>query len=412
MVYYSITLTLHRHHIISMLRLFSTTRRPFFRAALVVVCATVCIVYPRETQRNEPVPTFALPPRVTPVATTDPEVPMQKVWPVPNIDRMKREGCVADGLLSGYNRTSKDVQVARDSTCYFFSRAVETWRDSPDFAQVRKIMDEIGRDDVLYGMFIAEAIHKKENYFYYAQNRRFDFAAMCKSGSKNFWGEHTCKPSLEEPEYRAYLAQITHEAMDLGIRVFLFGQVYHQEEDVKKSFVQVVLDDMRAYAKSKNISIVIGAQTNDITDETYLRFFDYIEGGVGLHPDGTVEDHPCFSRWYDNTKKEGWCWALLWHERYVSKAHHVFIHLDWSGVRGDDMSTFALMDTDRRHHTLRTLHQKFTAQNVGFLLPTLTPLPQDNGGCHGPRRRFYSAHMKYGCPDLMAINAIINDAKK
>lgn len=384
-----------------------TTQSVFLLTCLCVIGVTAAVLYPRHTVRNEPVPTFAVPPRV-PKTTPPPEQDAPpRVWPVPSIDRMKKEGCVADGLLSGYNHTSKDVQVARASECYFFSRALETWRDSPDFAEARKIMDEIGRDDVLYGMFIAEAIHKNENYYYAAENRPFDFGDMCKSGSKNFWGEHTCKPSLEKPEYRAYLAQITHEAMDMGIQVFLFGQVYHQEEDLEKSYVQVVLDDMRNYAQSKNMVIVIGAQTNNITDEDYLRFFDFIEGGVGLHGDGSVEDNPCFSRWYDNATQRGWCWALLWHERFVSRAHHVFVHLDWSGVKGDDMSTFALMSTEMRHNTLERLHKKFRTQNVGFLLPLLTPLPRDNGGCHGPRRSFYSPHMKYGCPDLDAINAII-----
>ncbi len=391
---------------------FFTTRYHTARITIYVLCAGVVLFAPHSAPRSEPVPTFAVPPRITHNETAPPLTPPTKIWPVPNIDRMKREGCVADGLLSGYNRTSKDVQVARDSSCYFFSRAIETWRDSPDFAKAQKIMDDIGRTDVLYGMFIAEAIHKKENYFYYTENRRFNFAAMCKDGSKNFWGEHTCKPSLEEPEYRAYLSQITRDAMDIGIRVFLFGQVYHQEEDLEKSSVQVILDDMRTYAKSRGISIIIGAQTNNITDEEYLRFFDFIEGGVGLHSDGTVEDHPCFSRWYNNTTKEGWCWALLWHDTFKSKAHNVFVHLDWSGIKGDDMSTFALMSTDRRHATLQKLHTTFITQDVGFLLPLLTPLPQDNGGCHGPRRRFYSAHMKYGCPDLEAINAIIDAVKK
>ena len=380
-------------------------KRFWIIVSVVIVTMVLGFLKPQLIAKNERVPTFAIPPKIFSTAPPSPEP--QKVWPVPDMDKMKRKGCVADGLLSGYNRTSKDIQVAQRSDCYFFSRAIETWLDSPDFEQAREIMEEIGRDDVQYGMFIAEALKKNENYIYYEGNRRFDFDKMCKNGSKNFWGEHTCKPSLEEEEYRAYLKQITREAMDMGIQVFLFGQIYHQEEDLDEPYVQVILEDMRAYAKSKNMHIIIGAQTNNINDEKYLAFFDFIEGGVGLHSDGTVEDNPCFSRWYNNTTKEGWCWALLWNEPYRSKAKNIFIHLDWSGIQGDDMSTFARMSEELRHQTLYDLYHKFTSQNIGFLMPLISPLPQDNGGCYGPRRRFYSPHMKYGCKDLDEINQII-----
>lgn len=359
---------------------------------------------PRFVAKNEQIPTFAIPPQIV---ITEKNITPEKIWPVPNIEKMKTHGCVADGLLSGYNRTSKDVQVAKDSNCYYFSRAIETWLDAPDFKETQDIMNKIDRTDVLYGMFIAEAINKNENYIYYDGNRRFDFAKMCKNGSKNFWGEHTCKPSLEEEEYRAYIRQITHEAMDIGIQVFLFGQIYHQEEDLDKPYAPVMIQEIRDYAKSKNMQIIIGAQTNDIEDEDYLQLFDFIEGGVGLHIDGTVEDQKCFSRWYDNNKNTGWCWALLWNEPFKSKAKNVFVHLDWSGVKGDDMSTFANMSTELRHQTLYNLHHKFNAQNVGFLMPLIAPLPKDNGGCYGPRKSFYSPHMKYGCPDLNQINKVI-----
>ncbi len=372
---------------------------------IIIICITIFLGFlkPVFIAKNEQIPTFAIPPQITfaPETIVEP----QKIWSVPNIDRMKKQGCVADGLLSGYNRTSKDIRVIQDSECYFFSRAIETWLNSPDFQKAQEIIDEIGRDDVQYGMFIAEALNKKENYLYYETNRRFDFDKMCKDGSKNFWGEHTCKPSLAEEEYRAYLKQITREAMDMGIQVFLFGQVYHQEEDLDKPYVQAVIADMREYARSKNMHIIIGAQTNSIDDEEYLQFFDFIEGGVGLHVDGTVEDNACFSRWYNNG--EGWCWALLWNEPFRSKAKNVFVHLDWSGIKGDDMSTFARMSEELRHQTLYNLYNKFISQDVGFLMPILTPLPQDNDGCYGPRQSFYSPNMKYGCKDLDIINKII-----
>jgi hypothetical protein len=331
----------------------------------------------------------------------------QLSYPKPDIKKMKNKGCVADGLLSGYSGTSKDIKLAKKSKCYFFSRAIETWLEAPDFRKAVKNMEKIGKKDVLYGMFIAEAIDKKEKYIYYDEGRRFDFKKMCKKNSKNFWGEHTCKPSFAEKEYRDYLKQITHEAMDIGIQVFLFGQVYHQEKDLDKPMIQKVLKDMRKYAKQKNMEIVIGAQTNNIDDEEYLRLFDFIEGGVGLHPDGSVEDGPCFSRWYNQQTGEGWCWALMWNKRWKNKANNVFVHFDWNGKKGDDMSTFALMSESLRHRTLQRLHRKFTAQDVGFLLPLTAPLPKDNGGCHGPRKRFYSASMKYGCKDLDVINEIL-----
>ncbi len=329
------------------------------------------------------------------------------VYPVPDMEKMKTRGCVADGLLSGYNRTSKDVKVAKKSNCYFFSRAIETWRDAPDFRKATKIMKDIGRDDVLYGMFIAEAINKKEKYIYYDEGRRFDFKKMCKKNSKNFWGEHTCKPSFAREEYRKYLKQITHQAMDIGIQVFLFGQIYHQEEDLDHPWAPEIVKDMRKYAKQKNMRIVIGAQTNTIDDVDYLKLFDFIEGGVGLHSDGTVEDNVCFSRWYNNRTGEGWCWALLWNDRWKNNAKNIFVHLDWSGKKGDDMSTFALMPEKLRHQTLKNLHRKFTAQGIGFLMPIIAPLPKDNGGCHGPRKSFYSPSMKYGCKDLEVINKIL-----
>ncbi len=329
------------------------------------------------------------------------------VYQVPDLEKMKTKGCVADGLLNEHNHSTKDIKVAQKSKCYFFSRALETWREAPDFRKAVKIMKKINRDDVIYGMFIAEAINKKEKYIYYQEGRRFDFGKMCKKNSKNFWGEHTCKPSFGKKEYRAYLKQITEQAMDIGIQEFLFGQIYYQEEDLSKPLAPEIIKAMRRYAKKKNMKIIIGAQTNNIADPDYLKLFDFIEGGVGLHTDGTVENNPCFSRWYNNQSNEGWCWALLWNDQWKNKANNIFVHLDWSGKKGDDMSTFARMNDRLRQQTLKNLHQKFTSQGVGFLLPILTPLPKDNDGCHGPRKSFYSPSMKYGCKDLNAINKIL-----
>ncbi len=358
-------------------------------------------------QKQLPIP----PPKNLALSQEKPLMPPLKKYPVPDIKKMKTKGCVADGLLSGYNRPSKDIKVAQKSHCYFFSRAIETWLEAPDFRQAVETMEKINKNNVLYGMFIAEAINKKERYMFYDEGRPFDFSKMCKRGSKNFWGEHTCKPSFAKEEYQKYLRQITQTAMDIGIQVFLFGQIYYQEEDLNHPLAPKIIKEMRRYAKKKNMKIIIGAQTNNITDPSYLKLFDFIEGGVGLYPDGEVENNPCFSRWYNNKTKTGWCWALLWNEPYKSLANNVFVHLDWSGVKGDDMSTFALMDDNLRHQTLKKLHREFTSQNIGFLLPILAPLPKDNHGCHGQKKNFYSPSMKYDCKDLDVINEILDQQK-
>lgn len=222
----------------------------------------------------------------------------------------------------------------------------------------------------------------------------------------NFWGEHTCKPTLESAEYRKYLDYITERAMDLGVQVFLFGQVFYQDaSDLNRSRMPEVIASMREYADFRGMKIFIGAQTNDIKDEAYLRQFDFIEGGAGIDEAGNIESGPCFSRWW---KKTGdWCWALLWHPEYASKANTVLIHLDWSGKVGDDMSRFVQMDKETRIGTLTRLYRYFTVQDMGFLVPMMARLHRDNGGCYGGDKHFYSASRKYSCSDEDAINALL-----
>ncbi len=331
----------------------------------------------------------------------------ESFWSAASLDlsRIKSEGCVADGLLSGYDEEEVNIEVAKNSSCHYFHRALETWLEPPDFPQARRILTEINRPDAVYGMFIAEAIDRKADYFYRAENRYFDFGEMCKKHSKHFWGEHSCKPSLEEEEYRAYLKQITEDAMDLGIRVFVFGQLKHQEESYNFPKVDNVIREMRAYAQAHNIDILIGGQTGEVTKKSYLRHFDFIEGGIGVSKSGTIEPGPCFSRYW---KQPGdWCWPLMWHAEFRDRADHVFLYLDWNGQLDDDMHTFASMPTNVRHRTLRNLHERFTSDDIGFFLPLLTPLPRDKSACRGPDQDFYSPSMDFGCPDEDAINQIL-----
>ena len=320
-----------------------------------------------------------------------------------SMDLIKKNGCVADGLLSGYgDRPDALTKMINKSKCVYLHRALETWLKPPDFDQAFEVMKKITQRPLVYGMFLAEAVSTNRTYSDPAEGKKFHFDEMCRDGTKGRWGDNTCIPSVENVEYRRYLKAVTHRAMDLGIQSFLFGQLQFQDEkpNFKETDIRKVIDDMRQYAKEKNLDIIIGGQTNNITDEKYLRLFDYIEGGVGIDSQGNVEDQPCFSGHES-------CWALLWDKTYSAKANNVFLHLDWSGMTWDDMGIFARMSKDMRAQTLQNLYQKFTSQNMGFMMPYLAVLNHDNDGCYGPNKGFYAPSKKFGCKDESAMNKIM-----
>ncbi len=347
----------------------------------------------------------------TPSGEGEKEYPVLPPPAPPVMEKMKTKGCVADGFLSGYGGDiNSSIAMINRSECYYLHRALETWLKPPDFKLARKIQSKVTKPNTVYGMFLAEAIDTKANFFYPDEQRDFDFDRMCRNGSKNYWGEHTCKPSLDREEYRKYIKFITDEAMNIGIQSFLFGEVFYQDNtDMDKTFMPEVIRGMREHAEYLGLKIVIGAQTNDIADAAYLQLFDFIEGGVGLGSDGSIEDGPCFSRWWQ--KPGDWCWALLWHPEFKDRAKNVFVHFDWSGKLGDDMSVFTRMGERTRRATLTRLHAYFTSRDVGFLMPMLATLYRDNDGCSGPKKRFYSASKKYSCQDEESINSILGLGK-
>lgn len=317
------------------------------------------------------------------------------------MDELKKRGCVADGILSNYgDDTDNSVALINRSQCVYLHRALETWAAAPDFDKARRIMEKIGQRHIVYGMFIAEAIDKKANFYFPERDRDFKFSDMCRSHTDNRWGEHTCIPSFNKEEYRDYLKVMTRQAMDLGIQDFMFGQIYLQDpEDRNSSEIYDVVSDMRQYAKKKNLEIVIGAQTNNMTNQKYLDAFDYIEGGVGIDSEGNIENGPCLST-------KGSCWALLWNPQYASRAKNVFLHLDWSGIYYDDMSIFARMDQSTRIKTLKNLYKYFTDRDMGFMMPYLATINRNNAECYGPKKRFYSPDNSYSCKDENFINDI------
>jgi hypothetical protein len=330
---------------------------------------------------------------------------IERLRPKPvSMERLKKQGCIADGLLSEYNPDREEyISLVNRSNCYYLHRAVETWLTPPDFETINYVMSRMTKKDLVYGMFIAEAIKTNVHYDFPEEKREFDFKKMCQTGSENIWGEHSCKPDFGSGEYRSYIQYITQEAIDLGIQSFMFGQVYFQENGRRDRVIEVV-KKMRAYAKKKGVSIVVGAQTGKITDPNYLRLFDYIEGGVGIDRDGNLPEGPCLDRW-------GGCWALLWDERYSSNAKNVLLHLDWTGIASDDLDIFARMDKSAREQTLQNLYNYFSSRNMGFMMPFFGVLDKNNGGCYGPKKRFYSPDNQYSCGDEDAINRILAGSK-
>jgi hypothetical protein len=320
-----------------------------------------------------------------------------------SMNELKTKGCVADGLLSGYGgATDKSVALINRSNCIYLHRALESWGNPPNFKFAEKTMEKITKTKVVYGMFLAEDIRKNANLYFPDKDRDFKFGDMCRGHTDNRWGEHTCIPSFEKEEYRQYIQYVTRRAMDMGIQSFMFGQIYLQDtaDDIDHSKMYEIVQDMRDYAKSIGLQIVIGAQTNNIRNEKYLKTFDYIEGGVGIDSQGNIENGPCWS------KKES-CWGLLWHPDFSGKANNVFLHLDWSGLLYDDMSTFARMDQDTRARTLKNLYTTFTQKNMGFMMPMLAILNKTNSGCYGPKKSFYSPDNKYSCKDENIIDSIM-----
>lgn len=320
--------------------------------------------------------------------------------PPVNMDRLKKQGCVADGLLTEYNPENfRFIDLINRSNCYYLHRAIETWLNPPDFEKIKKVKEQITKKDVVYGMFIAEAIDTKETYYNEKKNRNFDFSKMCRKGSDNYWGEHTCHPAFSSEEYRDYVEQTTRHAIDLGVQSFMFGQIYWQEGSENK-YAQEIIRDIRKYAKESGTDVIVGAQTGSITDADYLKTFDYIEGGVGINGNGEIEKGPCSS-------KHGSCWALLWNKAYAGKAKNVLLHLDWTGIPSDDLDIFARMSQGKRAQTLQNLYSYFTSKNMGFLMPFFGVLDRRNGGCYGPRPRYYSPDNAYTCKDEDVINKIL-----
>jgi hypothetical protein len=336
------------------------------------------------------------------------------VVPVKNyalMEKIKKKGCIFESLLSSSGAdTDSSIAMLERSQCEYLHRSIETWTYPPDFSLIQTNLNKIQKTGLIHGMFIAEAISTTATYYYPDESRYFNFAAMCASGTTGQWGANTCIPSFRTAEYRKYVGYITKKAIDMGITDYGFGQIYLMEDTSERSHLtspyapQIVLE-MRQYARSRGKTIIVGAQSNDISDETYLRNFDYIWGGVGEDVDGSIETGTC------STHFTGFCWALLWNDYWASKANDVLIHFDWYSSAGDDMNTFARMSTSTKELFLKEKYNYFTnAKGMAFLMP-FRGIPLGSGiGCWGENIWAYSADNRYTCRDEDVINYVLSGA--
>ena len=145
----------------------------------------------------------------------------------PNMDLIKMKGCGGWALMvsnGGDDRSS--VAMINRSQCYYLHRALETWLEPPDFSKRRIGYIGRSRNRIRYmGCFSPRAIDEKRITITRLRSGN-SISRKCAAREQNFGVSIRAKPTLESAEYRKYLEYITERAMDLGIQVFLFGQVF------------------------------------------------------------------------------------------------------------------------------------------------------------------------------------------
>jgi len=317
------------------------------------------------------------------------------------MNAMKSRGCTFDGITTDPDPAGQAALVNR-SPCQYLHRALETWTNPPDFDQARHVLSQMTKRGMVYGMFIAEAISTNKPYYYPDENRSFRFQDMCRPdpGAQDYWGPNTCIPSFQQPEYQKYVRYIVTRALDIGIQDLAFGQVY-LVDDVSNPRLPALMADYRAIARNRGQRAILGGQTNDISNVSYLQSFDYVFGGVGERsdqPPGYLEPGPCA------TKVTGFCWALLWTQPWISSARNVLINFDWASDRGDDSNVFAGMTPLERSTALAGYYNAFLGNNVGFLLPYSMPLAGAPDTCHGSNPWVYSPDNRFTCQDEAALS--------
>ncbi|MCB9061205.1 MAG: hypothetical protein H6622_06760 [Halobacteriovoraceae bacterium] len=331
------------------------------------------------------------------------------------ISVLKEKSCMFSSVLNN-NIEEKEtyINAILKSNCISLPRIVDTWMNVPDFTEIKKDIEYLRLNAMderhfTFGIFIAEAININSNYVNKKNNQTFKFKEMCKENTLGKWGKNSCIPDISKNEYRQYLLQLFSEAIDSGVRDFLFGQIDLQDST---QYLKYFLEELYSIAQSKSAEIIIGGQTGWVSDPRYIGSFDYIVAPSRISKDGKFnsDKEDCFEAHKDiianetqneaNQRARFFCQNLGWMPPFSKNAKNVIVEFDWWSI-DDDIHRFARLSPQQRSIVLTTARNFFIDElNLGFIMPYRLPL---NGGiddgCFGFNQYVYSSLNNYNCKD-------------
>lgn len=357
------------------------------------------------------------------------------------IEELKTNGCMWAGLVDAHpdihlpSELPIQINTLKRSNCKHLFRAIDTWDHAPNFVSIRNtirsIREQTGRD-FIYNMSIGEHINPSVMGTYtYLENgveKTFNFQDMCSTVLPG--NTSGCIPSFRQPEYLRYVKYIMRQAIDIGVHEFIFGNINKQEDinttmDSSTVFVAPeILQEIRAYAASKNVSILIGMQGVITFPSSYVSLFDFVVAPLYQYTDGSFGDEACSARnrdFADNDENNPnliYCSGIAWwnNAMYLAKANNVIVELDWFSATYDDVHIFTRMNDATKTKLLTDAYGYFKnhqSGKLGFLMPFMMPIGGQSLGdeCYGPHPYSYAASQEYthsrACKDEDIISSIL-----
>jgi hypothetical protein len=266
-----------------------------------------------------------------------------------------------------------------------------------------------GGKSFIYSLNVAEALlpGAVPTWHDALNNTDLNVADMCQagkapSGQFNQQGlMGSCVPSYFSPTYQQYLQSITQQAIDLGVRDFVFGEMDLPDSKVLQldsngalanSFLSSdntweiapifpqLFARLRAYAVSKGVAITIGCQRGDISGydwstKSQLKLCDYkyspLLTGVVNSPQWTT------AQWMSPASAADWS-SADWNNAAITSQTSVLADFEWWGAT-DDVTLYAQRPKIERAAFAFHASQMLRAAGQGLLLPFIEPLSATSG---------------------------------